>query len=48
MGIQAMHKDTGFLLDQLCKDWTAMEDSSQESFRTYNTGFAYGVQLWVS
>ena len=28
MGIQAMHKNTGFLLDS-CDDWIAVEDSSQ-------------------
>ena len=37
MGIQAMHNDTVFFYLTICEDWTAMEDSSQESFTGLTT-----------
>ena len=42
-----MDNDTSFLLDLRCEDWTAMEDSSQESFQgsqlpILHKGFSYG------
>jgi len=37
MDIQTMHNNTVFLLN--CKDWTAVEDSSQWGFRAYNSPY---------
>ena len=45
-----MDNDTSFLLDLRCEDWTAMEDSSQESFQgsqlpILHKGSSYGSSL---
>ena len=49
MGIQAMHNDTSFYSTR-SEDWTAMKDSSQESFQgsqlpILHKGWSYGISL---
>ena len=39
MGIQAMHNDTGFLLDQLWGLDHAVQDSSRWGFNAFNSPF---------